>query len=74
MLEINHVNLPASPRECTSPHAGGLSASLCLLLIAARGTWGEMGGCCTSQGVTPRTSGTNGVLLNNPKATQLTLA
>lgn len=74
MLEINYVNLPR-PHENAQVHMRAVfQLRSALLVIAARGTWGEMGGCCTSQGVTRRTSGTNGVLLKNPKVAQLTLA
>lgn len=47
----------------------GRSFSFALPAVHCRtGYVGRDGGCCTSQGVTRRMSGTNGVLLNNARS------
>lgn len=65
MLEINNVNLPR-PHENAQVHMQAVFQLRCACCSLPHEVRGERRmGCCTSQGVTRRTSGTNGVLLNN---------
>lgn len=54
MLEINYVNLPR-PHENAQVHMRAVfQLRSALLVIAARGTWGEMGGLLYLTGCHPK--------------------
>jgi hypothetical protein len=70
MLEINHVHLPR-PHENAPVHMQAVFQLRCACWsLPHEVRWGGI----RSQGVFRTTSGTNGVLLNSPRSTQLTQA
>lgn len=67
MLEINHVNLPR-PHENAQFHICGRSFSFALPAVHCRTRYVGRDGVLYLTGCHPKTSGTNGVLLNNPRS------